>query len=50
VVEPFLYRAVYGAFQLLGLRLRSSEHKELEMLSERELTLAESRRLPTCRT
>jgi hypothetical protein len=32
VICSFLYRAACGAFQLLALRLRSSEHKELEIL------------------
>ena len=32
MVWSFLYRAVCGVFQLLALRLRSSEHKELEIV------------------
>jgi putative transposase len=41
VIWSFLYRAACGAFQLLALRLRSSEHKELEILVLRhELAIA----------
>jgi putative transposase len=37
----FLYRAICGVFQLLALRLRSSERKELEILVLRhELAIA----------
>jgi hypothetical protein len=41
VVWSFLYRAVCGVFQLLALRLRSSERRELEILVLRhELAIA----------
>jgi putative transposase len=41
VVLSFLYRAVCGVFQLLALRLRSSERKEVEILVLRhELAIA----------
>jgi putative transposase len=41
VVWSFLYRAVCAVFRLLGLRLRSSEYKELEILVLRhELAIA----------
>jgi putative transposase len=41
VVLSFLYRALCGVFQLLALRLRSSERKELEILVlRRELAIA----------
>lgn len=36
-----LYRGLCGTFQLLALRMRSSDHKELEILVLRhELTIA----------
>jgi hypothetical protein len=45
VVWSFFYRAVCGMFQLLVLRLRSGERKELEILVLRhELALAAASR------
>lgn len=44
MIWSFLYRAVCGVFQLLALRLRSSERKELEILVLRhELAIARRR-------
>ena len=43
MVLSFFYRAVCGVFQLLALRLRSSERKELEILVLRH-ELATARR------